>query len=267
MEIQYLTNNACFNNGNFIVKGVMVHSTGCNNPNVKRYVPGNERMGYNTNGNHWDQYAPGGRKVCVHGFLGKFANGSIGFVQTLPWNKIAYHCGGDANYSHISFEICEDDLSDENYCMKTYILAVEIVSMLCKKYNLNPNKKGVIVCHSEGYKLGIASNHGDIMHWWPKFGLNMDQFRKDVINKMKEEVEMTEEDIRKIVRDEYNKIMLEIENENADSWALPYIKEGIALGLTSSLDGKTMERPKSAITRQEALTMNVAAVKAAKGEE
>lgn len=267
MEVQYLTENACFYNGNFIIKGIIVHSTGANNPNVKRYVPGSEKIGYNTSGNHWNKYAPGGRKVCVHGFLGKFADGSIGFVNTLPWNRIAYHCGGSANYSHIGFEICEDGLNDRDYCISTYNHAVEIDAELCKKYNLNPLESGVVICHSEGYKLGVASNHADVMHWWPKFGLSMDQFRKDVFNKMKGEKELTEQEIRKIVRDEYDKIMSEVENENADSWALPYIKEGIAMGLTSSLDGITMERPKSDITRQEALTMCVAAAKAAKGEE
>jgi len=37
-----------------------------------------------------------------------------------------------------------------------------------------------IICHSEGYKLGIASNHGDVMHWFPKHGNNMDNFGADV---------------------------------------------------------------------------------------
>ena len=49
--------------------------------------------------------------------------------------------------------------------------------MLCKKYSLNEND---IICHSEGYKLGIASNHADVMHWFPKHGENMDTFRKAV---------------------------------------------------------------------------------------
>jgi hypothetical protein len=32
----------------------------------------------------------------------------------------------------------------------------------------------------KGYKLGIASNHADVMHWFPKHGENMDTFRKAV---------------------------------------------------------------------------------------
>ena len=37
-----------------------------------------------------------------------------------------------------------------------------------------------IICHCEGYKQGIASNHGDVMHWFPKHGKSMDTFRLDV---------------------------------------------------------------------------------------
>ena len=37
-----------------------------------------------------------------------------------------------------------------------------------------------IIDHSEGYKKGVASNHGDVAHWFPKFGKSMDTFRADV---------------------------------------------------------------------------------------
>ena len=38
----------------------------------------------------------------------------------------------------------------------------------------------MVICHSEGHKRGIASNHADVMHWFPKHGKSMDTFRKDV---------------------------------------------------------------------------------------
>lgn len=37
-----------------------------------------------------------------------------------------------------------------------------------------------IICHSEGYKLGIASNHSDVMHWFPKHGKSMESLRIEV---------------------------------------------------------------------------------------
>ena len=78
---QYLTQNDCYRTDRTIqVQGVMVHSTGANNPRVSRYVPGDQEMGFNTADNHWDR--PGLTK-CVHAFVGKFADGEPGTVQAL----------------------------------------------------------------------------------------------------------------------------------------------------------------------------------------
>ena len=179
---QLLTKNDCYKaNRKITPKGIMVHSTGANNPNVSRYVPGDAVLGKNLYNNHWDK---GDVQKCVHAFIGKFADGSVGTVQTLPWNWRGWHCGkgskGSGNDTHISFEICEDFLTDASYFNAAYKEAVELTAMLCKEYNLDPTKDGVVICHSEGYKRGIASNHGDVMHWFPKHSKSMDTFRADV---------------------------------------------------------------------------------------
>lgn len=191
-----LTANDCYKEGKTIKpKGVMVHSTGANNPNLKRYVQplktdGNystlvAKLGTNNNGNSWNRSGTG---ACVHAFIGKLANGSIATAQTLPWNHRGWHAGtgknGSANNTHISFEICEDGLSDKNYFNKVYQEAVEVTAYLCKQYGLDPLADGVVICHSEGNKRGIASNHGDVMHWFPKHGKSMDTFRADVADKL-----------------------------------------------------------------------------------
>lgn len=173
------TENACYKAGRKItVKGIMVHSTGANNPWLKRYVgPDDGKLGKNQYNNHWNTYHPGGREVCVHGFIGKLADGSVATYQTLPWDHRGWHAGGSANDTHIGFEICEDDLSDATYFKKVYQEAIELCTYLCKQYGLTEQN---IICHSEGYKKGIASNHGDVMHWFPKHGKSMDTFRADV---------------------------------------------------------------------------------------
>lgn len=174
-----LTNNACYKAGKTIIpKGIMVHSTGANNPWLKRYVgPDDGLLGKNQYNNHWNQDKPDGRQVCVHGFIGKLADGSIATYQTLPWNHRGWHAGGSANDTHISIEICEDDLTEASYFSAIYKEAVELCVYLCKQYGLTEKS---IICHSEGYKLGIASNHGDVMHWFSKHGKSMDTFRADV---------------------------------------------------------------------------------------
>lgn len=180
-----LTNNACYKAGKTITpRGIMVHSTGANNPNLKRYVgPDDGLLGKNQYNNHWNTDKPGGRQVCVHAFIGKLADGTIATYQTLPWNMRGWHCGsgsqGSGNDTHISFEICEDNLTDAAYFNAVYKEAVELCVYLCKQYGIRPERP-YLICHSEGHELGIASNHGDVMHWFPKHGKSMDTFRAEV---------------------------------------------------------------------------------------
>lgn len=177
--------------------GVMVHSTGCNNPNLSRYIPkwNTYHGGGRDIGPHPFVRDPsrkgfycktcGGRQVCVHGFIGRRADGSVGFTQTAPWNIRTWHSGRGVNGSannlgYIGFEICEDNLEDAEYFEAAYSEAVKLTAYLCQMYNFDPLAPGVVVCHSEGHEMGIASNHADVMHWFPKFGKSMDTFREDV---------------------------------------------------------------------------------------
>ena len=178
----FLTENACYKAGRSIaVKGIMVHSTGANNASLRRYIaPDDGVIGPNQYSNHWNQPYPEGRSVCVHGFIGKDKNGVVRVYQTLPWNMRGWHAGGGANDTHIGFEICEDDLASRTYFEEVYAKAVLLCAYLCEAYHLDPCKDGVLICHSEGYRRGIASNHGDVMHWWPRHGKTMDDFRRAV---------------------------------------------------------------------------------------
>ena len=110
----YLTENDCYKANRWITpKGVMVHSTGAENPNLKRYVgPDDGFLGVNQNNNDWNRSGVG---ACVHAFIGLLADRSVATYQTLPWNMRGWHCGDDANSTHVSFEICEDDLTDPEY--------------------------------------------------------------------------------------------------------------------------------------------------------
>ena len=159
------TNNACYKAGRRITpKGIMVHSTGANNPWLKRYVgPDDGLLGKNQYNNHWNQSMD--REVCVHAFIGKLADGTVATYQTLPWDYRGWHCAGSGNDTHISFEICEDYLTDAAYLDKVYNEAVYLCVYLCELYGLTEQD---IICHCEGHDLGIASNHGDVLHWsWP----------------------------------------------------------------------------------------------------
>ena len=251
-----LTENDCYQAGRTIVpKGVTVHSTGANNPRLSRYVAPNDGLLGEPSMRHWNQSGTG---ACVHGFIGKLADGSIATYQTLPWNMRGWHAGTgtsgqSANNTHISFEICEDGLDDPDYFAAVYQEAVELTAHLCELYGLDPLKDGVVICHSEGYRRGVASNHGDVMHWFPRFGKNMDGFRADVSRELKGDEDMTQEQFDSMM-DNY---LARRNAKPADDWAKPYIQDAIDAGAMTDVGG-TIASPQGFVTRQELATVAAA---------
>ena len=186
MEITqyYLTNNRCYKAGKRMTpKGIVVHSTGANNPNLCRYIgPDDGIIGPNKYGNHWNQSS--GSK-CVHAMIGKDKNGVVRCYQTLPWECRPWGCGsgskGSYNNSHIQFEMLEDDLTDAAYFAQVYDMAVGLCAYLCKAYGI---PTGAIVSHKEAHDAGYASNHGDPHTWFTRQGKTMDAFRAAVAQRL-----------------------------------------------------------------------------------
>lgn len=178
----FLTKNRCYTaNKKITVKGLMLHSVGCAQPNASVFIK------------KWNGILS---TKCTHGLID--ANTGVVY-QTLPWNHRGWHGGGKSNNTHIGVEMCESahikykkgatfTILDKDKAIadakRTYATAVELYAKLCKEYKLNPLTD--IVSHSEGYKKGIASNHADPEHLWKQLGLNytMDTFRQAVKSKM-----------------------------------------------------------------------------------
>lgn len=194
-----LTANDCYKQGTKITDGrptgIVVHSTGANNPYIKRYVQPlktdfnyNEiidDIGVNQYGNHWNKSAAEmGRSTCVHAFIGKTSNGEIATYQTLPFDICCWGVGrgpkGSYNYNptaRVQFEICEDDLTDENYFNAVFKEAIEFCAYLCRLYGFGVDK---ISSHHEAHLQGYGNNHADCDHWLKRFGKSMDWFRAEV---------------------------------------------------------------------------------------
>lgn len=186
MEIieSILTQNDCYRAGRKIaVQGLMIHSVGCSQPNASVFIK---------------QWNKSGVQKCVHAFIQP--DGKV--YQTLPWSHRGWHGGGSCNNTHIGVEMTEPstikytggsswtDLNPaetKKHVFATYQTAIELFAYLCTEFKLNPLADGVIISHHEGNMRGIASNHGDVEHIWGKFGLTMEQFRKDIKNAMRKE--------------------------------------------------------------------------------
>lgn len=186
MEITqyYLTSNNCYRaSKKHVPKGIMIHSTGANNPNLRRYVgPDDGILGRNPNGNDWNRPKPDGIEICAHAFIGLDKFGEVRIYQTLPWDYVCWLSGkganGTANFmGYIGFEICEDGRDDPVYFAKIYKATIELCAFLCQKYGIDTAN---IIDHYLGSKMGIASAHVDVNHWFPLFGKQLEDVRRDV---------------------------------------------------------------------------------------
>lgn len=196
------TNSKCYKNtSQMTVKGIMWHSTGADNPYLWRYVQPTDgspnydadikKLGKNTNGNDWNhQQVDAG----LNAWIGKFDDGTVGTVQSMPWDFRPWGCGDEdlpitCNSGWIQFEICEDSLNDRNYAERVFEEACQLTAYLCRLFRLNVDGYAdcggvsvpVITCHNDAAKLNRASDHADINHWFPKIlGKNMVDARKRV---------------------------------------------------------------------------------------
>lgn len=178
----YATKNECYIIARPMTPvGIVLHSTGANNPNLKRYVDCKSECGINLYGNHWNNPSSKIGKVCVHSFIGYDKNKNVKVANILPYTYSCWGCGKGANGSynynptgHIQIELCEDNLKNADYFNQVFLVAAEYCAMLCKQYNLSPS---TIVSHAEAHKKGYASNHADCDHWFKAQGKTMDDFR------------------------------------------------------------------------------------------
>ncbi len=173
------------------VKGVLWHSTGANNPWLKRYVqPGDDDpdredllklLGRNPYDNDWNHREV---QAGLNAWIGQLADGSVAAIQTMPWDYRPWGCGGGCNSGWIQFEICEDSLLDPGYFAQVYREGVELTAYLCQLYGIDPwGKVGnvpTILCHQDAYRFGMGSNHADVYHWFGRYGKTMDDVRADV---------------------------------------------------------------------------------------
>lgn len=238
------------------ILGVLWHSTGANNPYIKRYVQPSDNdpkrdewlklLGKNQYANDWNHIE---HQAGLNCWVGKLADGTVTTVQTMPWDYKPWGCGGGCNNGWIQFEICEDSLTDTDYFNTVYKEACEITAYLCKMYGIDPKgtvqfngkKVPTILCHWDSYKLGLGSGHSDIYHWFGKYGKDMDNVRNDVATLMSGASTVTNPSVSTIV----NYQAKVIANDGLNCRTQPYVANnlimtyptGTILTITKEQDG------------------------------
>ena len=270
------------NSGLTTIRGILWHSTGANNPELRRYVQPDDNasdrdywlstLGKNANKNDWNHIT---NQAGVHAWIGKLANGEVTTVQVGEWSKRAWGCGagknGSCNSGWIQFEICEDNLTDKTYFDKVYKEGVELTAYLCKLYGLDPKgtvifqgvKVPTILCHHDSYKLGLGSGHVDVDHWFEKFGKTMDNVRNDVTALLAGKDPWTGEEEDDMTLDKFIEFMKEyratLQDNDQGNWSKKASKFCIDNGLIagSGLDksGNPNYMFEDFITREQAMQL------------
>ncbi len=286
-----MTNSTCYKGTRKMqVKGVLWHSTGANNPYLKRYVQPSASdhnyanlmslLGKNSAGNDWNHIRVQAGLNC---WIGKLADGTVTTAQTMPWDYRPWGCGagkkGSCNDGWVQFECCEDGLTDPNYFDKVYNEACEITAFLCIKFNIDPHgtvmHNGVtvptILCHADSGRLGLGTNHGDVLHWFSRFGKTMEDVRNDVAKLLNSSAasETTDREAEfmndqgkfnemfKIAMDAYRK---ELQTSGASSWSAEDMAWASSVGLikgngTVLADGSPNYMAKDFMTREQSIAV------------
>ena len=175
-----ITNNRCFTKPTLInPTGIMIHSVGCAQPVKEVFI------------NQWNSQSA---QVSVHAIAD-----DKGVAQLLPYNYKAWHCGGSGNNNLLSIEITEPKNmiyidgkltsyyapDGFNHFRKAVSNAVKWTVERCLEFNILVDN---IITHADGYKLGVASNHGDPDHWWKYHNYTIDDFRQEVYNMINSDI-------------------------------------------------------------------------------
>ena len=187
--ISWQTKNRCYQQARSADQtGILVHSTGAVNRQLRRYVDDEADLGRNAYGNHWNRASV---SKCMHAFVGLDKDGEIAVVQTLPYAWACWGCGkgknGSFNYdptAHIQFEICQGSDTDSDYYHAAIEAAEAYCAELCRLYGWTAER---IVSHREAARAGYAGNHGDPESWMRHFGDDMDAFRARVAARLRTE--------------------------------------------------------------------------------
>lgn len=163
IEQYRMTDNDCYKSTKTIQRplGIQVHSVGSKG----------------TTRDRWRCWNKAGVKKCAGAFVD-----TKGIMQCLPWDKRPWLSGsgknGNANNFCVGFEICEPSKSKDTEEAAEYLFScVKYLCVeLCKALDINPAD---IKTHCELYKIGYASNHADVNHWWGKKGTAWEQYTMD----------------------------------------------------------------------------------------
>lgn len=110
------------------------------------------------------------RGASAHGFVDWKE-----YIQTIPYDEVAWHAGYTANHKFIGIELCHAKTKAE--FDKVWENAIEIVCEIINLCGLSVNE---ITTHDEVSKMWKETDHTDPTGYFAKYGKTFDDFKEDV---------------------------------------------------------------------------------------
>lgn len=124
----------------------------------------------------------GDRGASAHGFVDW-----NGYIQTIPYDEVAWHAGYTANHKYIGIEMCH--ATNKADFDKVWDNTVEIVVDLINKCGFSINE---LTTHNEVSLRWRETDHTDPIGYFKKFGKTFEDFKNDVIVHMNGGLNMTQ---------------------------------------------------------------------------
>lgn len=192
------------------------------------------------------------RDASAHGFVDW-----NGYIQTIPYNEVAWHAGYTANHRYIGIEMCRPAKHNPEQFQKIWENTISVFTYIITKFSLSVND---ITTHHEVSLKWRETNHTDPTALLAEYGKTIDDFKNAVKEKLREQegLTMTQyEELKSIITKQEEKVKaLEAKlgkidtyiynyiDDNMPNWAKPTIKKlvdkGVLVGTEEGLNLNTL---------------------------
>lgn len=180
--------------------------------------------------NEYSFFNSADRNASAHGFVDW-----NGYIQTVPYDEVAWHAGYTANHKYIGIEMCH--ATNKADFEKVWNNTLEIFAELMKKYGFSVKD---ITTHNEVSLKWGETDHTDPTGYFKKFGKTFEDFKRDLETKLNGGLTMTQyEELKaeiKANKTKLDKIDTYIYNyidDNMPEWARDTIQKLVNKGILS----------------------------------
>lgn len=185
--------------------------------------------------NEYNFFNSADRNASAHGFVDWKE-----YIQTIPYNEVAWHAGYTANYQYIGIEMCH--ATNKADFEKVWNNTIEIVVEIMNRYGFSVND---VTTHDEVSRRWGETDHTDPTGYFKKFGKTFDDFKRDLDARINGGLTMTQyEELKNIIlkqekeiaalKAKLDKVDTYIYNyidDNMPDWAKPTIKKLVDKGV------------------------------------